>query len=111
MKQQLRKFWLLALFGMMSVASAMADATVGTAAELKTAIEGLADNSQTITLSAKITLEENITASQGFTINFASYSITNGNYSVVLADGVSVITNASSAATARTTIFTTSHSD
>lgn len=93
MKQVLRKLWLLALFTTMSVTSAMADATVGTAAELKTAIEGLTDGNQTITLSAKITLTETITANQSFTLNLASYSITKGNYSIALADGVTVNTN------------------
>lgn len=93
MKQNLRKLWLLALFGMMSVASAWADATVSSAAELKTAIEGLSEDGQTITLGAKITLEEDITASHSFTLDLGSYTLTYDSKDrkyIILGDGVTI---------------------
>ena len=100
MTKQLRKLWLLALFGMMSV-GAWADG-ITTAADLKTAIEGLTTDGQTITLGAKITLTEDINSSHSFTLDLGSYSITKGNYSIVLSDGVTVTTSKSAA------VFTTS---
>ena len=102
MRQVLRKLWLLALFGTMSVTNALADATVGTAAELKSAIEELSEDGQTITLSAKITLTEAITASHSFTLDLGGKSITKGSYSIALGEGVTVKTSSSSS------VFTTS---
>lgn len=85
---------------MMSV-GAWADG-ITTAAGLKTAIEGLTTDDQTITLGAKITLVENINCSHSFTLDLGSYSITKGNYSIALGDGVTVTTSKSA------TVFTTS---
>lgn len=85
---------------MMSV-GAWADG-ITTAADLKTAIEGLTTDDQIITLGAKITLAENINCSHSFTLDLGSYSITKGSYSIALGDGVTVTTSKSAA------IFTTS---
>lgn len=77
----------------MSATEVLADSNVGTAQELKTVIEGLTDDNQTINLTAKVTLTENINAPHSFTLNLGSYSITKGNYSIRLADGVTVTTS------------------
>ncbi len=100
MTKQFRKLWLLALFGMMSV-GAWADG-ITTAADLKTAVEGLTTDDQTITLGAKITLTDNINCSHSFTLELGDYSITKGSYSIALGDDVKVTTSKS------TTVFTTS---
>ena len=94
---------LLALLFTMSITTAWAGTNVGTAAELKSAIEGLTDDNQTINLTAKVTLVENINAPHSFTLNLGSYSITKGNYSISLADGVTVTTSKNS------TYYSTKH--
>lgn len=88
----------------MSITIVWADAyDVGTAAELKFAIECLTDDNQTINLTATVTLTENINATHSFTLNLGCYSITNGNYSISLDDGVTVTTSKAGA------YFSTTH--
>lgn len=87
----------------MSITTAWADTNVGTAAELKSAIEGLTDDNQTINLTAKVTLVENINASHSFTLNLGDYSITKGDYSISLNDGVTVTSSKAGA------YFSTTH--
>lgn len=84
---------LLTLLFTMSTTTAWADTNVGTAAELRSAIEGLTDDNQTINLTAKVTLVENINATHSFTLNLGDYSITKGDYSISLNDGVTVTTS------------------
>lgn len=111
MKQkQFHKLWLLAAMSIMPAASAWAaDASVGTAAELKSAIEAIADG-ETITLTATVKLNDvgavitcPLNSGESFTLALGSFSITKGNYSIALNDGVSV--NTSKTVTAGT--FTT----
>ena len=94
-----RHLWLSVLL-CLGVSVAWAD-DITSAAELKTAIEGLTEDNQSITLGTKITLTENITASKSFTLNLGTYSITKGSYSIDLADDVTVTTSKSA------TIFST----
>lgn len=83
--------------------------SVETPAQLKAAIEGLEDDNHIIKLTKTIKLEANIAASHSFTLDFGSYSITKGSYSIALADEATVSTSANSASTARGNIYSTSH--
>lgn len=94
---------LLTLLFTMSITTAWADANVGTATELKSAIDGLTDDNQTINLTAKVTLTENINATHSFTLNLGSYSIAKDKYSIILNDGVTVTTSKTGA------YFSTTH--
>ena len=79
----------------MAVTNAMADTTVGTAEELKTAIEKATDG-ETITLTAKITLSEDVNCSltNGQSLTIAGdFSIVNNSkdkHYIYLTDGVAV---------------------
>ena len=83
--------------------------SVETPAQLKAAIEGLEDDNHIIKLTKTIKLEANIAASHSFTLDFGSYSITKGSYSIALADEATVSTSANSPSTARGNIYSTSH--
>lgn len=77
--------------------------SVESPAQLKAAIEGLEDDNHIIKLTKTIKLEANIAASHSFTLNLGSYSITKGDYSISLDDGITVTTSKASL-----TIFSTS---